>query len=121
MEDEVYTFLSGLPLFSGLPKKEVALVADEITVKKYPKTTVLSVQGRTKLDCVYIIKEGRMVVVQNNEDGTEVELAELGPGECIGEMSLLTGLKPISRKKGGRLYSVPAGAPSNTSCPARSG
>ena len=60
MEDQVYKFLSGLPLFSGMPKKEVSFVADEITIKKYPRTTILSVQGRTKMDCVYILKDGRM-------------------------------------------------------------
>ena len=60
MEDEINKFLSGLALFSKLPKKEVSFVAGEIEVKKYPKSTILAVQGRTKLDCVYIIKEGRM-------------------------------------------------------------
>ena len=58
MENHIYEFLSGLPLFSRLPKKELSFVAGEIEVKKYPKSTILAVQGRTKMDCVYIIRSG---------------------------------------------------------------
>ena len=60
MKDQIYQFLSELPLFSELPENELSRVAGEISVKTYPKSTILSVQGRTKLDCVYIIKEGSL-------------------------------------------------------------
>jgi NADH dehydrogenase len=39
-------------------------------------------------DRFYIVVKGRCEVVRN-EDGVEHKLAELGPGECFGEMALL--------------------------------
>ncbi len=67
MEDKISKFLSGFALFSKLPKKEVSFVAGEIEVKKYPKSTILAVQGRTKMDCVYIIKTGSMELFYETE------------------------------------------------------
>jgi CBS domain-containing protein len=88
MEDQVHKFLSGLPLFSGLSKKEVSFVTDEITIKKYPKTTILSVQGRTKLDCVYIIKEGRMELFYESHGERDLK-GVLEPGDTFGGVSIL--------------------------------
>ncbi|UCD80668.1 MAG: cyclic nucleotide-binding domain-containing protein [Desulfobacterales bacterium] len=80
--------MSGLPLFSMLPKKEVAFAAGEMSEIKYPKTTVLSVQGRTKLDCVYIIKEGTMELFYET-DGEKQIKGTLETGETFGGVSIL--------------------------------
>jgi CBS domain-containing protein len=88
MEDKIYKFLAGLPLFSMLPEKEVAFVAGEITEIKYPKTTVLSVQGRTKLDCVYIIKDGKMELFYATNGEKEIT-GVLEKGETFGGVSIL--------------------------------
>jgi CBS domain-containing protein len=88
MENQIYKFLLTLPLFSMLPKKEVAFVAGEITKTNYPKTTVLSVQGRTKLDCVYIIKEGTMELFYETNGEKEIK-GILQKGETFGGVSIL--------------------------------
>jgi len=88
MEDKISKFLSGFPLFSKLSKKEVAFVAGEIEVKKYPKNTVLAVQGRTKLDCVYIIKAGTMELFYET-DGQRTIKGIIEPGETFGGVSIL--------------------------------
>jgi CBS domain-containing protein len=88
MEDEIYKFLSGFPLLSKLPKKEVSFIAGEIEVKKYPKSTILAVQGRTKLDCVYIIKAGSMELFFET-DGQKNIKGILEPGETFGGVSIL--------------------------------
>jgi len=88
MENQIYKFLSSLPIFSGLPKKEVSFVAGEIGVKKYPKSTILAVQGRTKLDCVYIIKAGSMELFYET-DGQKNIKGILEPGETFGGVSIL--------------------------------
>ena len=88
MEDKISKFLSGFPLFSKLPKKEVSFVAGEIEVKKYPKNTILAVQGRTKLDCVYIIKAGTMELFYET-DGQRIIKGILEPGETFGGVSIL--------------------------------
>jgi CRP-like cAMP-binding protein len=41
--------------------------------------------------CMFIIAEGRVRVSLVSEDGREVTLGVLGPGETLGEMSLLDG------------------------------
>ena len=88
MEDQVYKFLSGLPLFSGLPKKEITFVAGEITIKKYPRTTILSVQGRTKMDCVYILKDGKMELFYESHGEKDIK-GVLEPGDTYGGVSIL--------------------------------
>ena len=88
MEDKIFKSLSDLPLFSKLPKKEVSFVAGEIEVKKYPKTTILSVQGRTKLDCIYIIKEGRMELFYESHGEKDIK-GVLEPGDTFGGVSIL--------------------------------
>jgi len=88
MEDKISKFLSGFALFSKLPKKEVSFVAAEIEVKKYPKSTVLAVQGRTKLDCVYIINAGSMELFYES-DGQKSIKGILEPGETFGGVSIL--------------------------------
>ena len=80
MEDKISKFLSGFPLFSKLPKKEISFVSGEIKVKKYPKSTILAVQGRTKLDCVYIIKEGRMELFYESHGERDLK-GVLEPGD----------------------------------------
>ena len=88
MEDKIFKSLSELPLFSKLPKKEVFFVAGEIEVKKYPKTTILSVQGRTKLDCIYILKEGRMELFYESHGEKDIK-GVLEPGDTFGGVSIL--------------------------------
>jgi len=88
MEDEINKFLAGLALFSKLPKKEVSFVAGEIEVKKYPKSTILAVQGRTKLDCVYIIKQGRLELFYESHGERDLK-GVLEPGDSFGGVSIL--------------------------------
>jgi hypothetical protein len=60
MKDQIYQFLSHLPPFSELPENELSRVAAEMSEEIFPKNIVLSVQGKTKLESVYIIKEGSL-------------------------------------------------------------
>ncbi len=88
MDDKIYKFLKGLPLFARLPKKEVSYIAGEIEVKTYPRSTVLAVQGRTKLDCVYIIREGSMELFYETDGEKDIK-GILEPGETFGGVSIL--------------------------------
>ena len=88
MQDKIHKFLAGLPLFSKLSKKEVALIAAEIEVKEYPQSTILAVQGRTKLDCVYIIKAGALELFYEAEGQKKLK-GILEPGETFGGVSIL--------------------------------
>lgn len=77
--------LEKVPLFKGLNKKHLGMVArslDEVTV---PDGTELTRQGESG-DAMYLIASGKVVVRRNGR-----KIAERGKGDFIGEMALLDG------------------------------
>ena len=88
MKDPIHQFLSHTPPFSELPENELSRVAAEMSLEIFPKNIVLSVQGKTKLESVYIIKEGSLELFY--ETGGEKELTgHLKPGEIFGGICIL--------------------------------
>ncbi len=88
MNDDIFQFLSKLPPFSKLPEKELMQAVNKVSLKKYPKKTILSVQGRTTLECVYIIKKGSLELFY--ETSNEKTLSGfLQPGEIFGGIYIL--------------------------------
>lgn len=76
--------LKRVPLFSGCTKSELealALTADELDVRE---GTVLTREGKPGRE-FFVLIEG---TVQVTRDGTTI--AELGPGDWLGEIALLT-------------------------------
>jgi NTE family protein len=54
-----------------------------------PGGTVLIREG-DPADCLYLVAAGRLRVVTTNDDGDEIQLAEIGRGDLVGEMALIT-------------------------------
>jgi CRP-like cAMP-binding protein len=75
--------LGRLPLFSGCTKRELKDIASLTTEVSFAKGAVLTKQGDPGDEC-FVIADGRVDV---SIDGTS--FAELGPGQIVGEMSLL--------------------------------
>lgn len=75
--------LGRLPLFSGCTKRELKQIAGLTTEMSFSKGTVLTQQGDPGDEC-FVIVDGAVDV---SIDGTT--FAELGPGQMVGEMSLL--------------------------------
>jgi CBS domain-containing protein len=88
MKDQIYQFLSHTPPFSELPENELLRVAGEMSVEIFPKNIVLSVQGKTKLESVYIIKEGSLELFYET-DGEKELTGLLQPGEIFGGICIL--------------------------------
>ena len=88
MQDQIYQFLSNLPLFSELPEKELSQLVDDISVEKFPKNTILSVQGRTKLENIHIIKDGSLELFYETNGDRKLS-GLLKPGENFGGVSVL--------------------------------
>lgn len=88
MKNQISTFLKGLPLFAGLPEEDISFIAGEVEVKTYPRSTILAVQGRTRLDAVYIIRQGSMELFYET-DGEKDITGSLKPGETFGGVSIL--------------------------------
>ena len=77
--------LRRVPLFAGLDRKELELLAKVAKEQRYePGATI--VQAGASGHGLYIIKEGNVSVVR---DGQKV--ASFGPGQFFGEVSVLDG------------------------------
>ncbi len=110
MKDEILQFLMDLSPFSELPEEELAQVASQASIKKYPKKTTLSVQGRTTLECVYIIKKGSLELFYEIENKKTLS-ALLQPGEIFGGIYILMNaglsVRTVQTVDDATLYSLP--------------
>lgn len=73
----------------GLDAEAVASLETELRWETLPRGAVLMRQGDAG-DCLYFVVSGRLRVFGEREDGVDVDIAEVGPGEAIGEMALLS-------------------------------
>ena len=80
--------LGRVPLFSMLTSSQASVVADAVTKRRYKKGDSIVEQGK-KSDALTILLTGRARVVSSDSRGREVILAILGPGDYVGEMSLI--------------------------------
>lgn len=83
-----YQALEQVDIFSGLPAADRRIIADCAVVKVFRKNTVL-VNAGDRAESLYIILSGAVRVFVSDEDGREVTLNVLGPGEYFGEIALV--------------------------------
>ena len=77
-----------IPILSELPRSELDHLADSLQVVTLQTGEVLFREDE-KGDCLYIVLEGELEVLLGFGKHDEKVMAVLGPGEFIGEMSLL--------------------------------
>jgi CRP/FNR family cyclic AMP-dependent transcriptional regulator len=82
--------LRKVPLFSDLPDEDLEKLALVAVKKTYPKDNVIFFE-QDEGDSLFIISRGSVKVAKISDEGKEVILAILGPGEFFGDMSLLDG------------------------------
>jgi len=80
--------LATVSLFAELNESELDALATRAVTRTYPKNTILINEGERSYS-LYIILSGSVRVFAGDEDGKEVLLAILGPGESVGEMALI--------------------------------
>lgn len=95
--DNSIRLLAGVPLLAGLPQAELLHLATSLHLRRFSKDEILFREGDSG-DCFYILRTGRIEVVKSLGQTGEAVLAQRGPGEFIGEMSLLNrdGLRTAS-------------------------
>ena len=86
----VIATLRQVPFFAALPEADLERLASSARQKKFPKSAVIMSQG-DDTDSLYIIASGRIKVGISDQEGKEVILSMLGPGQFFGEMSLIDG------------------------------
>lgn len=80
--------LAEIPLFAGLSGEELERIA-ELLHRRIFRAGTLVMTAEQPGEAIYVILEGSLKVYLVREDGNEVILAILGPGQTVGEMSLL--------------------------------
>ncbi len=80
--------LRSIPLFKDLNEPDLAIISDLANDKQVTKGNVVLTEGEVG-DSLYTIVSGRVKVFIGDEDGREIILKILGPGDFFGEMSLI--------------------------------
>lgn len=80
--------LSTVPLFTNLTDSELELIGSRTVTRAYPKNSVLINEG-DQTDSLYVILSGQVKVYSGDEEGRELLLALLGPGEYFGELAII--------------------------------
>ncbi len=83
------TFLAGYPPFDGIGSADLRALAAEAVVQQQAAGTVLLVEDGPPATGLWVIISGSMDIVHEGE-----VIQVLGPGECFGHPSLLTGMAP---------------------------
>ena len=82
------SMLRNVPLFAVLNEAQVASISAVMSRRAVVKNRVV-MQAGDATDSLYIIISGRVKVQMADDEGKEVILAALGPGEFFGEMGLM--------------------------------
>ena len=83
---DVYRF----GILKALNLEQVIRLTNEAQIVNCRANQLLIEKGHTA-DSMYILIEGGLEVTIPNDQGEQVVVATIWPGECVGEMSLLTG------------------------------
>lgn len=80
--------LRHVPLFAQLGDDDLARVAAMVRERPFPRNSVIVFEDDPG-DALYVVGTGQVKVVLVGEDGREVILAVLGPGDFFGELALI--------------------------------
>jgi CRP/FNR family transcriptional regulator, cyclic AMP receptor protein len=83
-------FLSSLPLFEEVSSASLDELARVSIIRAAPKGTFLFFQD-DPVQGVYLVRRGAVAIRLENPDGRELVINEMGPGDCFGELGILTG------------------------------
>jgi len=84
------TLLAKVPLFHGLSEPDLQAIASQAVSQQFPKNSILVYEGEEP-DALYIIVSGKAKVYVSDEEGKELVLDSLGPGDFFGELALIDG------------------------------
>jgi serine phosphatase RsbU (regulator of sigma subunit) len=89
--------LEKIPIFENLPTNVLEQIASAMTMNKFPPNTVIFREG-DRGDELYIVLDGQLDVIKSLGSPEEQLIASRGPGEFVGELSLVNrdGLRTAS-------------------------
>jgi CRP-like cAMP-binding protein len=83
--------LAALDLFGGIETKALHELAERAVVRRLATGQLLFAEGDPS-DHVVLVRSGRLRVLVTSERGDELVLTVLGPGDVVGELSVLDGM-----------------------------
>lgn len=87
-DNKLIRHLGRQPLFQNTPQNVLALIASQVKTRKLDKDAYLIRKGEPS-NSLFIVRTGWVKVVSEDTNGEEVILNHIGPGQIIGEMSLM--------------------------------
>lgn len=78
------------PLFASLSEAALGLIRDTVEKRHYVRGEVMLHEGDTKAE-LFVLLSGEAQVEGKDWHGDPLTLAHLGPGQCFGELSMLSG------------------------------
>lgn len=87
--NDLIQFLGKVSLFQGLDPAALAMLARVARRKHIARQEYVFYQDDPG-DAAYIVRRGKIAIVLTTMDGRELVISELQPGECFGELALLT-------------------------------
>ena len=85
---QVAEALKASPLFKGFTDTGIQIIGGIATTRSYPKGVPLFAENMLA-DALIIIAEGAVHLTSKNKAGEEVPVGDLGPGDYLGELSLI--------------------------------
>lgn len=82
-------YLASIPLFEGINEGALEILSQSSRVRWLEKGETLFTQT-DPADTVYIVRSGCISIFLATPDGRELVINEMHPGECFGELSLIT-------------------------------
>lgn len=80
-------FLRNVEIFSALDDDQLAVAGTHMVSRDFHKDAIVFQEGDYG-DALYVLREGKVKIMLADEEGREVIVSVLGPGECFGEMAL---------------------------------
>lgn len=88
MDSKLIGYLERLPLFKGAPPAVLAKLANRVKILNLVRGDFLVRKGDAS-DSLFVIRTGWIKIVAEGPQGEEVILNQCGPGQLVGEMSLI--------------------------------
>ncbi|HEV2929143.1 MAG TPA: cyclic nucleotide-binding domain-containing protein, partial [Propionibacteriaceae bacterium] len=88
--DAAVALLRRTRLFAELGEETLRALADRSVERSFPRHGRLFYQGDPG-NGLFVLASGLVKVVVTSEDGEEMVLVTLGPGEALGELSIVDG------------------------------
>ncbi len=82
------SMLDKISLFSNIASEQIAKLEKASTLRKYPKNTILFMEGDDNGQ-LFVIQKGMVCIYTDDDEGKQLVLNYMGPGDYFGELSLL--------------------------------